>query len=131
MGKSDMSRSILKLQSETKTQPKNEHYSCSGCGNEYEKPIFAVNNSPGIAEGYYACPRCLSKMESPKDETIVENEVENTQSTEELENVQPKEIIAPHAVCSHYAGYLKKRSQNTPVPEECFTCVEMLDCMSH
>lgn len=126
-----MSRSILKLQSETKIQPKNETYSCARCGNEFEKPIFAVNNSIGIAEGYYACPRCLSKIESPKDETTVENEVETTQSTEETKNVQPKEAIATHAGCPHYAGYLKKRPQNTPVPEECFTCVEMLDCMSH
>ena len=33
------------------------------------------------------------------------------------------------AGCLHGLGYLKKRGKNVPIPEECFTCSKMIDCM--
>ena len=32
------------------------------------------------------------------------------------------------AACPHYLGYLKKRPKNSPIPENCFTCMKMIDC---
>lgn len=128
----EKNRTVLELQTEneTKTQPKKLPSTCFRCGNKFDKPIFAVRNSQGVSEGYYACPRCLSKIESQKEENI--EEVAET-TTENTKTTHPKKVIVIEptpTVCPHYSGYLKKRPKETPVPEECFTCPEMLDCMS-
>lgn len=130
--------SILKL--ETETQPGSVNYMCIRCGKQFNKPIFAVNNSPGVAEAYYACPACLSKVEIRKEEKKAESKVEaphepDPATIEEQVEAKPEPKPAPPtpaapSVCAHYKGYLKNRPKNTPVPEECFTCTLMLDCMS-
>jgi len=142
MSRQEVTSSLLKPQTETKMPQKTDSYSCLRCGNKFEKPIFAVNNSAGIAEGYYACPLCLSKIESSKeektddeDEEVIEEEEavteeEEAPSVEEEKKEIPKQDEPSPAVCPYHVGYLKKRPKNTPVPEECFTCVEMIDCMS-
>ncbi len=144
MSRQEATSSLLKPKTQTKTQ-KNDSYSCLKCGNEFEKPIFAVNNSPGTTtEGYYACPLCLSKIKSPKEEktddedqeeaieeeAVAQEEEEEAPSVEEEKKEIPKVIEPAPTVCPYHVGYLKKRPKNTPVPEECFTCVEMIDCMS-
>ncbi|XHH09669.1 MAG: hypothetical protein ACFCUE_03315 [Candidatus Bathyarchaeia archaeon] len=131
------SRSIQKLETTTQTeaQPDNANYMCIRCGKFFTKPIFAVNNSPGVAEAYYACPSCLSKVEikkeDKKEEKTLETPAPQTQASEPQTEVKPdSQSPAPPSVCAHYTGYLKNRPKNTPVPEECFTCTLMLDCMS-
>lgn len=143
------SRSVLKLETtETEAQQNNVHYMCIRCGKQFTKPIFAVNNSPGVAEAYYACPACLSKVEIKKDEKKAEPKEEKAvEIQEETEQEMGQETTANEpekgpevkvetkpssenpSTCCHYLGYLKNRPKNTPVPEECFTCIKMLDCM--
>ena len=130
MSKMETNTSLLKMQSETKTYKKSETYSCNRCNAEFEKPIFAVITSNPIAEGYYACPKCLSKIQSSEA-----NADEEAKPSENTQNESPpkakEENKAAPATCAHHAGYLKSRPKNTPVPEECFTCNAMIDCMSH
>jgi len=129
MTRQEITSSLLKQKTEAKTSQKNDSYSCLKCGNKFEKPIFAVNNSPGVTEGYYACPLCLSKIKNPKDEETDEVPTdEEAPIVEEEEKGAPTERSPP--VCPYHFGYLKKRPKNTPVPEECFTCLEMIDCMT-
>jgi hypothetical protein len=33
--------------------------------------------------------------------------------------------------CTHFLGYLKKRSKEAPIPDECLTCDKMIECMVH
>jgi DNA-directed RNA polymerase subunit RPC12/RpoP len=132
------SRSILKL--ETEAQPASINYMCIRCGKQFTKPIFAINNSPGVAEAYYACPSCLSKVEVRKEEKKPELKVEAKPEVQTQHEPAPAEVkieskpenqaTTPTSICAHYNGYLKNRPKNTPVPEECFTCTLMLDCMS-
>lgn len=136
------SRSILKL--ETEAQPASVNYMCIRCGKQFTKPIFAINNSPGLAEAYYACPSCLSKVEIRKEEKKPELKVEAKPEAQVQHETAPAEVKietkaesksenqapTPASICAHYNGYLKNRPKNTPVPEECFTCTLMLDCMS-
>ncbi len=135
------SRSILTLETTTtETQQTSVNYMCIRCGKRFTKPIFAVNNSPGVAEAYYACPACLSKVELKKEEKTVQPHQEaapieaklepEIQSQPELKTESVSKVPVAPSVCAHYAGYLKKRPKDTPVPEECFTCTLMLDCMS-
>jgi DNA-directed RNA polymerase subunit RPC12/RpoP len=133
MSKMETSTSLHKMQSETKTSKKSENYSCKRCNAEFEKPIFAVITSNPIAEGYYACPKCLSKIQSSENNTDEQAKPsENTQNEGSSGAKEAKENNkAASATCAHHTGYLKKRPKNTPVPEECFTCSAMIDCMSH
>ena len=143
----EKSHSVLKFQ--TSSQPdihlESGNYTCTRCGKSFTSPIFAVNNSPGIAEGYYACPSCLSKVEIKKEEPEVtvakaaepkiEAIVHETVKIEEPVPVEVKEEPSTSTstpaspVCQHYQGYLKKRPKGAPMPDECFTCTLMLDCM--
>jgi hypothetical protein len=33
------------------------------------------------------------------------------------------------AGCVHFLGYLKNRPEGSPIPEECLTCVSVMQCM--
>ena len=35
-----------------------------------------------------------------------------------------------HIKCPHYFGYLSKLPKNTPIPEECFFCSRVIECMA-
>jgi DNA-directed RNA polymerase subunit RPC12/RpoP len=145
-------RSVLKFEANDKTGLQDStNYICTRCGKPFASPIFAVNNSPGIAEGYYACPTCLSKVEIKKEDKEAreakapliepEPEVEAIQQQETVEEVEEPAMVemkeeepAPSSsspaspVCQHYMGYLKKRPKGAPMPDECYTCALMLDC---
>jgi DNA-directed RNA polymerase subunit RPC12/RpoP len=126
----ETSTSLQKMQSETKTSKKSENYSCKRCNAEFEKPIFAVITSNPIAEGYYACPKCLSKIQSAETNAAEEAKPSENTQNEGAPSVK-EDSKAVSATCAHHAGYLKNRPKNIPVPEECFTCSAMIDCMSH
>jgi DNA-directed RNA polymerase subunit RPC12/RpoP len=107
---------------------------CQSCGQEFERPLFTVVSSNYIEEeGYYACPKCLSKIEcQPSTDADYEEETESSNQSELTpENIVENESPSVPASCPHYVGYLKKRAKDTPVPEECFTCSEMINCMSN
>ncbi len=38
-------------------------YRCSGCHETFQRPLLATDSSGGRVNIYYACPRCLSKVE--------------------------------------------------------------------
>ena len=33
------------------------------------------------------------------------------------------------ARCAHFLGYLKTRSKDSPIPDECLTCATLMKCM--
>jgi hypothetical protein len=138
-----MERSLSSLKFETENHDiskTHESSKCDICGEEYETPLFAVVSSGYLIAEYYACPRCLSKVsvvEHQKNAEPEEDEEEEEEQTEEAQEVQPelepevKEKTEETVVCAHHMGYLKRRPKNTSIPEECFTCSKMIDCMSH
>jgi DNA-directed RNA polymerase subunit RPC12/RpoP len=89
------------LSSSTKTK-------CSTCGKDFKTPLIALVASGSPMEEYYACPTCLSK-ETPETKNEAGNEENWT--------------------CRHHLGYLKQRQKNEDIPEECFTCSKMIECM--
>jgi hypothetical protein len=45
-----------------------------------------------------------------------------------------KVVVAKHeddAKCTHFLGYLKKRSKDMPFSDECLTCDKMIECLTH
>jgi hypothetical protein len=57
----------------------------------------------------------------------MEDSVEEEQTEEAPYNKSEKTEDVPS--CSHHMGFLKKREKNSPIPEECLTCLKMIDCM--
>jgi DNA-directed RNA polymerase subunit RPC12/RpoP len=103
---------------------------CSACGEEFEKPLLAMVFSDFLVEEYYACPKCLSKVcsvERQGDVGVGEAEVDEGESLE----LEVEDAVEEAVGCAHHLGYLRRRPKNTPIPEGCFTCSKMIDCMSH
>jgi hypothetical protein len=47
----------------------------------------------------------------------------------ETELVEKSEVTISTSACKHNFGFLSKRDKGAAMPEECFTCEKMLDCM--
>ncbi len=124
------SLSSLKFESESHILSENrESCKCDICGEEFETPLFAVVSSGYLIAEYYACPRCLSKVngvERHKKAEADEDEAEESRDETEVEE-KMEETVA----CAHQLGYLKRRPKNTPIPEECLTCSKTIECMSN
>ena len=119
----------------------NEHYSplnleagnCENCGENFQKPLFTTNYSEKDLKEYYACPRCLSK--------IMVVDIQKKDKIEQQENPK-KEEVKPEPIkvedkqesipgCKNTIGFLKRKPKNTPIPEECFVCSKMIECMAY
>ena len=115
------------------------------CNGDVNKPLLLTDRSKTPAETYYACPRCMTKLDSVSKMQDVQDLVpptaqklpEEDKSPEVLEQkktegkpakpLEPKEETPPE--CSHYLGYLSRRPPSTPIPEECLTCRKMMKCV--
>jgi len=99
---------------------------CNECGEEFPKPILATVSSNRSSQTYLACPNCLSKVantETHKDNKTTETSVLETK----VKNV--KLVSESKIECKHFFGYLGKRPQNTPIPEDCLICEKMVECL--
>jgi hypothetical protein len=108
---------------------------CDVCGEEFNQPLLAELNSGSYIEDYLACPRCLTKVGEVKNEI----QVDDADEVEEEEAEEPAKEEAPNVEagnpeettnCPYYLGYLKKREKDAPIPEGCFICSKMIDCIS-
>lgn len=119
---------------ETKqNQPDTEETSvCATCGEKFDQPLLTELHSEGIIEEYYACPRCLTKVSEidyEKRKEVEETEKEAdlpVEETKAVEAAEPETQIS----CQYKLGYLKKREKNVPIPESCFTCSKMIECLT-
>ena len=123
------SLSALKMGDEDVTlTEQHADYKCDECDETFEKPILATIASSGGEEKYYACPRCLSKVEVAKHE----RKEEKSESFVALENIR-KAVAKQEASsgkCSYSLGYLRKHPKDKPFPDECLTCDKMIECMA-
>jgi len=62
-----------------------------------------------------------------------EVEEETVEPIERQESVSPAPVEAEKTGvqgCPHHFGYLVEHPKNTPIPDECLTCIKMLECLS-
>ncbi len=125
--------SSLKVGKEDYSPSNPEGISCDSCGEKFEKPLFTTLSSGQVLKEYYACPKCLSKIISvdvqkakkikqPEISREEEPKIDNTKTEKEKETIPG---------CKNNIGFLKRRPKSTPIPEECFTCCKMIDCMAY
>jgi DNA-directed RNA polymerase subunit RPC12/RpoP len=102
-------------------------FKCAGCNGIFERPLLATVSSAGYVKRYYACPRCLSKVSDVKHDRHEEDR-EVSVSMEKVRKValaKQEDAIR----CRHFLGYLKKRSKDAPIPDDCLTCDKMIECL--
>jgi len=99
---------------------------CDECGRTFQRPILATVSTGNRTQTYYACPRCMTKVQSFKPSSK-ENEEEAPVLTMEPRKLKPEP--EGDVKCAHSFGYLNKRQKNTPFPDECLMCARMVECM--
>jgi len=103
-------------------------FTCDTCGKTFQKPILATISTGDQTQTYYACPRCLVKVQTFKAESKKNDEEPPILSEERgKRQTEPESPVK----CEHFFGYLNKHQKNTPFPEDCLTCPKMVECMRH
>lgn len=103
-------------------------FKCERCGEEFQKPLLATVSSTYSAQRYFACPRCLTKVDLAKESKAEEKREEQPSIREKA---KPKEMPKPDdARCNHFLGYLRRRPKDTPIPDDCLTCEKMIECLA-
>jgi len=103
-------------------------FTCNGCGGTFQKPILATISTTGQMQKYYACPRCMTEVRNVK---VLEKDEEEEPIVSMMEPKKLGTESESRVGCGHFFGYLKKRQKETPFPEECLTCGEMVECLFH
>jgi hypothetical protein len=64
-------------------------------------------------------------MRFRKNKTVIKNhKKESLKPTKDIEN---SEKVT--SGCSHSYGYLAVRPKNSPIPQECLSCLQVIDCL--
>lgn len=99
------------------------------CNRTVDKPIKALNLQDNPPEPYYACPVCLTKIETPELNTPTAPSISTTPRREEAkEKEKPSEGRDKPESCPFYLGYLSERKQKE-IPEGCLVCRDIVSCM--
>jgi DNA-directed RNA polymerase subunit RPC12/RpoP len=107
-------------------KPHGKDFTCDECGKAFQRPILATVFTSDQTQTYYACPRCMAKVQSFRV-TSKEKEEKAPVLTAEPRRVKAEPEAA--AKCVHFFGYLNKHQKNTPFPDDCLTCARMVECM--
>jgi hypothetical protein len=98
---------------------------CDTCGKTLQKSILARVLTGGSVQTYQACPHCLTRIHIAQARKQEGRPEPLRKGSSELE-AKPESSLA----CGHFFGYLNKRQKGTPIPEPCFVCTKMVDCLS-
>ena len=72
-----------------------------------------------------------SKPETPVESTEISEKPIVAKDVQKLPTASSKSLQARPPGCPHFFGYLKKIPKNTPMPDECLTCLKMVECISY
>jgi len=102
---------------------------CECCGKEFELPVKLTVLSEEPQETYLACPFCFTKVEEARAEAVVESVL--SEKREKASVKRKMEASGAHVgSCGHHLGYLKGRTKNAEIPDECLVCPKILQCMT-
>jgi hypothetical protein len=135
---------VLKRKGWLREDWKETHYRCPNqeCRKIFEKPVKLNDLSQNPPRVYSACPHCGFDLEtaspsavgkktkmpfkipqSPKESTEISEKPTAAKDNKKLQERPPK--------CSHFLGYLRKIPKNTTIPDQCFSCPKMVECLSY
>lgn len=108
------------------TRQKSEDLVCPNkkCGKIIIEPLEMIDLSTSPKENvFYVCPYCMSKL----DVTTGQKSTPKPSIKKPAEAIKTNKTVPQN--CPHYLGYLKGRTKNTPIPNECLTCPETIKCL--
>ena len=138
---------VLKRKGWLRDDSQGSYYRCPNpeCRKIFDKPVAITDLSgENPARLHSACPHCGFNLEtvspvrtSKKPEMAVKipleeplEGIEASKVTKEKQSPPPtKSLQARPPECRHFFGYLKKIPKNTSIPDECFGCHRMVDCL--
>jgi hypothetical protein len=105
-----------------------KNYTCpnAACKKAFLAPLKTLNLQDNPSEPYYACPVCLTKIESA-EQVKPEKSVLQLKPVEAVPKQSPKNSEKP-AGCQFHLGYLSTRGKKE-IPEGCLACIEVVECM--
>jgi|SRR5271157_18348 len=107
---------------------RHEDFTCEECGVTFRNPILATISASGQTKTYYACPRCMTKVQSFETTQRERKEDNTARAPEQIkQTTDPRDSVK----CQHFFGYLNKHRKDMPFPDECLTCVKMVECLLH
>jgi len=104
------------------------------CQEKIRELIVVSNVSTKPVERYYACPHCFFKLDVLSAQFLREQKIrehakgEKKRKEESSAKLPEREERAPSG-CPHSFGYLASLPEGVPVPRECLSCSEVLDCV--
>jgi len=135
------------------TENSNESfYRCPNqeCRKIFQKPIVLTDLSQTSPQVYSACPHCGFHLEmaspsavgkktkmtfkiprSPEESMETSEKPTVAKDIQKVPTASPKPLQARPPKCSHFFGYLRKIPRNTAIPDECFSCPTMVECLSY
>ena len=138
------------------TENSNEsHYRCPNqeCRKIFQKPIVLTDLSQNAPRVYSACPHCGFDLEmaspsavgkktkmtfkiprSPEESVVTVKTSEKPTAAKDIQKLptaSTKPLQARPPGCSHFFGYLRKIPKNTLIPDDCYSCPKMVECISY
>ena len=95
------------------------------CQQKFENLIIVHDNSKMPPDTYYACPYCLIKLDPTTTQILKKETIFVEQKTQTKRRHPQREIPSG---CPQYFGYLVIRPKDAIIPEECLSCLKILDC---
>jgi len=115
------------------------------CGKAFDTPLRLTDLShKPHSETYYACPYCFSKVDDAEnaEPSSIGSELKHLHDggygiavdvggSKKARDVAQRELSTePTLNCPHHVGYLKTRPKDEAVPDGCFLCPKILQCMA-
>lgn len=94
------------------------------CANVFTNPLIVENLSFKDKTSYCACPHCLTEIATEKGLKAEELK----QTTRELGKATPALQSPEMHKCPYTLGYLSQHLKDGNIPEDCFTCRQLLKC---
>jgi hypothetical protein len=134
---------VLKRKGWLREDWKETHYRCPNqeCRKIFEKPVKLNDLSQNPPRVYSACPHCGFNLETASPSAvgkktkmpfkIPQSPKESTEMSEKPAAKGIQKLQARPPKCSHFLGYLRKIPKNTTIPDQCFSCHQMVECLSY
>jgi len=98
------------------------------CGKAISNPLKLTDLSQDQDGIYLACPYCFSRLDlaAVKQKSLAKRgPIKKSVSPGK---VDPEETKGG-GKCDHYLGYLRERPKDAPIPNECLTCPDAVECL--
>lgn len=118
--------------------PPRKYSGCPHCGFDMKTPSSSLIEKKGTLT-----PKTIQDTKEPlapakasKPEKPIESKKTKEEPTavKDIKKPQPAPKNTIHGrppACSHFFGYLRKIPRNSPMPDECFSCTKMVECISY